>query len=424
MAMIPEQDILGDLAAAMADHPLDGDEAAGARLLDDLGLAAPVERPPAGPTHLCLNLAQACNLCCPYCYGGAGEYGKPGLMSREVAVAAIDMLFERGGPGDYRITLFGGEPLLNFEVLAAALEHAQSRAAQVERNVGFELSTNGTLITPEIADFLRRHQVEMVVSIEGDRRAHDRVRSCGHDGTYDVVLERLAPWLEARDQRLAAVATLTHLDPDVERHVTHILGLGFRQVSARPVATADPEFALTRDDWETLKAGASALALRFLAAAEQGELLGWEGMLRPVRLLWRGAARGYRCGAGGELLAVDAEGRLYPCHRFIGREQFIWGDVWHGPDAALREAFLEAAWVDRRSECAGCWARYLCGGRCYQVEALSVDGPEQAEGRCRLARRGIALAIQVHARLRERFGEHWLARLLLSQELGRRGHGR
>jgi uncharacterized protein len=170
-----------------------------------------------------------------------------------------------------------------------------------------------------------------------------------------------------------------------------------------------------------VKTGTSALASRFVAAAERGELLGWQQMIAGVRQIWRGEARGRRCGAGNLGLAVDADGRLYPCHRFVGHEQFVWGDVWRGPSAASQQSFLEAGWVDRRAECAECWARYLCGGHCCQVEALSVDGPVQVEGRCALTRHQIALAVQVHARLRERLGDHWLARLMLSEELARRG---
>jgi uncharacterized protein len=366
-------------------------------------------------TRLCLTLAQACNLRCPYCYGGGGEYGNAGLMSREVALAALDMLFAQAATGDLRITLFGGEPLLNFEVLVAAVEHAESRAAQVGRSVVFELNTNGTLITGEIADFLRRHQIEIVASINGDRDAHDRTRGV----SYDTALRNLSPWLDARDPMLVAAATITHLDPDIERHVTHILGLGFSQVSARPVATNDSAFALTSDDWATVKAGTSALALRFVAAAERGELFAWENIIRHLRTLSRRASRGRRCGAGSEGLAVDIEGRLYPCHRFLGHRQHVWGDVWRGLETSAQESFLDAGRVDRRGECGSCWARYVCGGRCQQIEALSVEGPEQAAGRCALLRHEVALAVQAHVRLGERLGEHWLARLMLSRELAR-----
>jgi uncharacterized protein len=418
--MSSDRDSRGEQPATTSCAPAAAGERAAICSLDEFGMQVPVEEPAAGPRHLCLVLAQACNLRCGYCYGVAGEYGSPGLMTREVALAAVDMLFGCGSPGDHWITLFGGEPLLNFEVLAAAVEHARARAAEAGRKVGFELNTNGTLITPEIADFLRGNEVEVVVSIDGDREVHDRTRRSASGGSYDAILERVSPWLEARDARLTALATVTHLDPDLERHVTHLLDVGFTRVAARPVATRDPAYALTRDDWEALKIGASALAARFIAAAERGELFGWQQMITGVRQVWRRETRGRRCGAGNLGLAVDAQGRLYPCHRFVGHQEFVWGDVWRGLSAADQEGFLAAAWVDRRAECAKCWARYLCGGRCCQVEALSVDGPEQAEGRCELTRHQIALAIDIHLRLRERFGDHWLGQLMLSEELARR----
>lgn len=362
-----------------------GAEAASETVLafEQLEILEPADRPrlPADMTSfgvmgpaasLVLHVAHDCNLRCGYCYADYGRYGDQfGMMTEEMAIAHVDGFFDQLGDRKMvSVTFFGGEPLMNMPVVYAAHAHAKQRGAAEGRQVLFSLTTNGTLLTQEVVDFMHAEQFTVTVSIDGPPDVNDKLRPQeGGGGSYDTIMERV------RTTGLRAIArvTLTRKSTDIARIVRHLVDVGFREVGVSPVAAGNKKFDLEGPDLDAVVAGMRDLADDFVAWAKQGKIYPFTNLRGLVEQIGAGEPRQLPCGAASNLVAADNKGDLYACHRLVGNAQFKMGNVKTGLDRDLRFNLLGDMHPRTRAPCQDCWARYLCGGGCHHIAWLQTD---------------------------------------------------
>lgn len=329
---------------------------------------APVADPPLHAISLAV--AQKCNLACSYCYAEQGGFGEsPKDMPLEVARRAIDLLVDGAAPGArLNLAFMGGEPLANRRVLCAATEYAAGRAASAGVELGFSITSNGTLVTPGDADFFEEHGFAVTISLDGTREAHDALRPMkGGKGSYDRILARIAPLL-ARQKRMQVSARVTVTPANLELPATlaSLFALGFHSAGFAPLLRSPTGAGeLDAGGLATMLAQMIDCGRAFEAAAAKGERFPFLNMVTALREIAKGTHRPYPCGAGAGYLGVSADGALAACHRFVGDAAGAMGDLETGPDYAARNRWLANRHVHRQQPCASCWARYLCGGGCH-----------------------------------------------------------
>lgn len=331
---------------------------------------------------LVLNVTNKCNLTCTYCYeygedrltegSGSKGAGKP-RMEDDTARQSIDFLLRScGDRPQVSITFFGGETLLNFPAIRAATEYAEQRAAAVRKRVHYSLTTNATLLTDEVVDFLTKHRFGITISIDGDRQEQDRHRTFQKGvGSFDVVAPRIRHLIATNKERkgrsIGARVTLTSGAAPVPA-TYHFLTqeLGFDEVGFAPVtAGLGREYALGEKGYERLLREFGELAEDYVAAALRGADHGFANLNDLLRELHQGVNKAHPCGAGLGLLGVSTEGELGLCHRFVESKSHAVGSVTTGIDEGVRTTFLQQAHVDRKTDCTQCFARPLCAGGCY-----------------------------------------------------------
>ena len=324
-----------------------------------------------------LNVTNRCNLACTYCY----EYGedkivdtengrKPKFMSETTARDAVDfMLRESGASPRAHLTFFGGETLLNFPVLKTTVAYARQRAAELGKLVDFSLTTNATLLRPEIVEFLIENEVGVTISIDGPKEMQDRFRVF-HDGSgsYDTVMPKIRDLLQKhRGRPIGARVTLTKQTLDVGRIYRHLTeDIGFTEVGFAPVTTAGGrDYAIGDQGFDRLLAQFRDLAHDFLQAALQNRHHGFSNVKETIEELHKGVSKAYPCGAGLGLMGVATDGDVNLCHRFAGSDAHKFGTVRDGVDREAQRRFLERHHLDDKTDCQTCWARPLCSGGCY-----------------------------------------------------------
>ena len=318
---------------------------------------------------LCLHVAHTCNLNCSYCFASQGKYhGERALMSFEVGKQALDFLMDHSGHRtNLEVDFFGGEPLMNFDVVKRLVAYARSVEKQRGKNFRFTLTTNGMLIDDEVIDFANREMSNVVLSLDGRREIHDRTRVdyAGH-GSYDRIVPKFQKLVAARGGKNYYMrGTFTHANPDFTKDVFHMADLGFTELSMEPVVCApDDPAALTPEDLEVVKEQYEILAKDMIRRRKEGKPITFYHYMLDLE----GGPCVYKrisgCGSGTEYMAVTPWGDLYPCHQFVGEEAYKLGDVFHGvTNTALREQF-RACNAYARPECADCWARLYCSGGC------------------------------------------------------------
>ena len=344
-------------------------------LLAELGVGAPVyvdDAPLVDPPVRALSLAvaQKCNLGCTYCYAQQGDFGGPAKqMADATALAAVDLLLRDAAPGDrFNLSFLGGEPLLNRATIVAATERASALAAAREAVVTFSITTNGTRLTLDDADFFETYGFAVTVSLDGVGAAHDALRPFRSGrGSFDAVLERVAPLL-ARQRRMqvSARVTVTPRNLELRETLDAFVELGFHSVGFSPLLRSPTgRDELGHDELAVMLDGMVACGNEFERRVAAGERYPFSNLVNALREIHRGTHRPYPCGAGAGYLGVSADGELAACHRFVGDAEGAMGDVVGGVDRARQASWLEARHVHRQTPCAGCWARYLCGGGCH-----------------------------------------------------------
>ncbi len=326
---------------------------------------------------LVVNVTNQCNLACTYCY----EYGEdkivdtengrqPKFMTEETARASVDfMLREAGDNPTAHMTFFGGETLLNFPVLKATVAYARDRAAAAGKDVDFSLTTNATLLRPDVIDFLADERVGVTISIDGPDELQNRFRVF-HNGTgsYDVVAPKIKALLARHTTRpIGARVTLTKQTLDVSRIFRHLTEeMGFWEVGFAPVTTAaGRDYAIADGGFDELLAQFRALAGEFLEASLENRHHGFSNVRETLQEIHQGHAKAYPCGAGIGLMGVATDGEVALCHRFAGSSDHRLGTVHGGVDRDVQQAFLESHHINEKTDCRTCWARPICAGGCY-----------------------------------------------------------
>ncbi|MCL2194964.1 MAG: thioether cross-link-forming SCIFF peptide maturase [Oscillospiraceae bacterium] len=324
------------------------------------GGGAPQERRGMFVKAMCLHMAHACNLACEYCFVRAWDKQ---LMSYDVGKAAIDFLLANSGPRrNLDIDFFGGEPLLNWDVLKRLVAYARGKEAESGKHFRFTLTTNGVLIDDDVIDFCQREISNVVLSLDGRKETHDRLRKT-HDGRgcYDDVVPKFRRLVGAREGCGYYIrGTFTHHNTDFLQDIAHMVALGFRALSLEPVvcSPAAPH-ALTPDDLRRVLDEYEALALDMVDG--DYSFYHYTLNLRHGPCYYKRTAG---CGVGTEYLAVTPDGEFYPCHQFVGNRAFIMGNVREGiTSPALRDDFAGCS-LHAKAECRDCWAKYFCAGGC------------------------------------------------------------
>ena len=352
---------------------------------------------------LCLHVSHACNLSCSYCFAGQGKYkGKSALMSYETGKRAIDFLIENSGSHrNLDIDFFGGEPLMNFDVVKKLVAYGREAEKKAGKNIRFTLTTNGVLLNDEVTDFCNREIHNVVLSLDGRKEVHDRFRrDLNGIGSYDQIIENFRRFVSKRgDKSYYIRGTYTHFNTDFFNDILHMLSLGFKELSMEPVV-CDPSdaCALTKDDLPVLFDQYEKLASEMIKRNKEGN--GFTFYHYMIYLT--GGPCIYKrvsgCGSGTEYLAVTPQGELYPCHQFVGDEKYIMGDIFTGiNNTALREKFASVN-AYTRPDCEYCWAKLYCAGGC-AANAYHSSGDISGvyEYGCELFKKRIECAIMVKA---------------------------
>ena len=352
---------------------------------------------------LCLHVAHTCNLNCSYCFASQGKYhGERAIMSYEVGKRALDFLVENSGTRhNLEVDFFGGEPLMNFDVVKQLVAYARSIEKEKNKNFRFTLTTNGVLIDDDVIDFANKEMSNVVLSLDGRKEIHDRFRvDYAGNGSWEKIVPKFQRLVNARGRKGYYMrGTFTHANPDFLEDIRTMLDLGFTELSMEPVVTApnDPS-ALTEADRRIVMEQYEKLAELMLKRDAEGKPFTFYHYMIDLK----GGPCIYKrisgCGSGTEYMAVTPWGDLYPCHQFVGDEKFKLGDIWHGvSNTAIQNEFASCN-VYAREECRDCWARLYCSGGC-AANAYHATGSVRGvykEG-CELFKKRMECAIMVAA---------------------------
>ncbi len=318
---------------------------------------------------LCLHVAHTCNLNCSYCFASQGKYhGERAVMSYEVGRQALDFLIENSGTRrNLEVDFFGGEPLMNFDVVKQLVAYARSIEQEKGKNFRFTLTTNGMLIDDDVIDFCNREMSNVVLSLDGRKEVHDRFRvDYAGRGSWEQIVPKFQKLVEARGGKNYYMrGTFTHANPDFLEDIKTMLDLGFRELSMEPVVcAADDPSALTEEDLPIVLRQYEELAELMRTRRKEGRPFTFYHYMLDLA----GGPCIYKrisgCGSGTEYMAVTPWGDLYPCHQFVGEEKFKLGDIWNGvSNTAVQEDFASCN-VYARPDCRDCWARLYCSGGC------------------------------------------------------------
>jgi uncharacterized protein len=325
---------------------------------------------PPAIASISLNVAQACNMSCGYCYADTGKFGgKARMMSLEVAKASVDRLIAESDPNvGLVIGYMGGEPLLNRAVIRETTYYATEVAKRTGRRMRFSITTNATMLQPEDVQLFNQFPFTVAVSIDGDKQQNDAIRRM-NDGSssYDRLIAGLDLFKRyGKPQHLAARVTVTPKTGELLPILDHILSLGFDEVGfAAVLVSPDPLLTFSASDFDVFLQKILVCGEKALREIAAGRSYAFGNLETALNEIHRGSHRPYPCGAGAAYLSANAEGKLFACHRLIDDPEFAMGSVQTGTDMQARTAHLAASHVDLMEPCNGCWARYLCGGGCY-----------------------------------------------------------
>ncbi len=368
------------------------------------GMAGELKERSAGIVKaLCLHIAHTCNLNCSYCFASQGKYhGDRAVMSFEVGKRALDFLVENSGSRrNLEVDFFGGEPLMNFEVVKQLVAYARSIEKAAKKNFRFTLTTNGVLIDDDVIEFSNREMSNVVLSLDGRKEVHDRFRvDYAGNGSWEKIVPKFQKFVKERGNKNYYMrGTFTHANPDFLKDIEEMLRLGFTELSMEPAVCppGDPS-ALTKEDLPIVFEQYEKLAELMLEKHREGTPFTFYHYMVDLK----GGPCIYKrisgCGSGTEYMAVTPWGDLYPCHQFVGEEKFKLGDIWKGVTNTDIQNEFAACNVYSRPECKDCWARLYCSGGCAanayhstgSVHGVYKDG-------CELFRKRMECAIMLEA---------------------------
>ena len=350
---------------------------------------------------LCLHIAHTCNLNCSYCFASQGKYhGDRAIMSYEVGKQALNFLVENSGSRhNLEVDFFGGEPLMNFQVVKDLVAYARSIEKEKGKNFRFTLTTNGVLVDDDVIEWANRECSNVVLSLDGRKEVHDRFRvDYAGNGSWERIVPKFQKFVEARGGKDYYMrGTFTHANPDFLEDIKTMLELGFNELSMEPVVCAkDDPSALTDEDMAIVMKQYEDLAFLMLQKDKEDKSFTFYHYMIDLT----GGPCIYKrisgCGSGTEYMAVTPWGDLYPCHQFVGEERFKLGDIWTGVTNKEIQGEFAACNVYAHPECRDCWARLYCSGGC-AANAYHATGSVTGvyEDGCKLFRKRMECAIMV-----------------------------
>ena len=354
---------------------------------------------------LCLHIAHDCNLACKYCFAEEGEYhGDRSLMSYEVGKKALDFLIANSGNRvNLEVDFFGGEPLMNFQVVKDLVAYGRSQEKEHNKKFRFTLTTNGMLLTDEIMEFANKEMANVVLSVDGRKEVHDFMRPTRNGkGSYDLIIDKFIKMAELRNQTNYYVrGTFTHYNLDFSKDVLHLADLGFKQISAEPVVAPDTQpYTIKEEDLPRLFEEYDLLAREMVEREKAGKGFNFFHFMIDLT----GGPCLYKrlsgCGSGTEYLAVSPWGDLYPCHQLVGMEEFKLGNVDTGIEKQELVDEFKLCNVYAKDKCKNCFARFYCSGGCaansYNFHGNLLDAYDIG---CELERKRVECAIMIKAAL-------------------------
>lgn len=356
-------------------------------------------------TLVCI-LSKNCNLNCGYCYAERkGDKETDPFMGEEIALHAIDFLLENSGQNKVVfLTFFGGEPLLNFPVIKSMASYGKKRAGETGKRINFSMTTNATLLTKEIIDFLNHESIGITISIDGSKETHDRIRKNSDGrGSYEIVKKNVSELFRLyKNKPIRARVTVTRGAVNIKDIFFHLREIGFHEIGFSPVSTANERYALSEEDMRAFTWGFHELAELYVERAVNNENLGFSNLSNVLKQIHDGINKPYPCGGGVGLMGLDINGDLYVCHRLMGRKEFLLGNLRDGIDRERQTEFLSMAHLKRKEECQGCWARFFCGGGCYH-ETVVRNGTvtEPPLHYCKWLRQWIEIGLKAYVRISE-----------------------
>lgn len=356
---------------------------------------------------LCLHIAHDCNLACQYCFAEEGEYhGRRALMSFEVGKKALDFLIANSGNRrNLEVDFFGGEPLMNWEVVKQLVEYGRSKEKEYNKNFRFTMTTNGVLLNDEIMDYCNREMSNVVLSLDGRKEVNDKMRPFrGGKGSFDLIVPKFQKFAEMRGDRDYYVrGTFTRHNLDFSKDVTEFADLGFRSMSIEPVvAKPEEEYAIREEYLPQIMEEYDHLAEEYIKRKKEGRGFNFFHFNIDLNQGPCVAKRLSGCGSGTEYLAVTPWGDLYPCHQFVGQEEFLLGNVDTGvTNERIRDEF-KLCNVYAKDKCRDCFARFYCSGGCaansYNFHGSITDAYDIG---CAMQKKRIECAIMIKAALAE-----------------------
>ena len=352
---------------------------------------------------LCLHIAHDCNLSCRYCFAGKGEYnGESALMSLDVGKRALDFLVENSGNRrNLEVDFFGGEPLMNFEVVKDIVAYGRSLEEKYNKKFRFTLTTNGVLLNDDVIEFAGREMSNLVLSIDGRKELHDYMRPFRSGaGSYELILPKFKKAADARHQTdYYARGTFTHFNTDFDKDVLHLADLGFKQISVEPVVAKPTEdYAIKDEDIAAICEAYDRLAAEMLKREKEGNGFNFFHFMIDLTGGPCVAKRLSGCGSGTEYLAVTPWGDLYPCHQFVGNEDFLLGNIYDGIKRTDICSSFKKCNVYSKPKCKDCFAKFFCSGGC-AANAYNFEGDinESYETGCILERKRVECALMLQA---------------------------
>ena len=361
---------------------------------------------PTAVKALCLHITHDCNLACKYCFAEEGEYhtGKRELMSYEVGKQALDFLVANSGSRrNLEVDFFGGEPLMNWQVVKDLVAYGRSLEKEHNKNFRFTLTTNGVLLNDEVKEFVNKEMGNVVLSCDGRKEIHDLMRPFRKGApSYDLIMPKFKDLAESRNQDKYYIrGTFTRNNLDFSKDVLHLANEGFKQISVEPVVAQETDdYALREEDLPKLFEEYDNLAAEMMRRQGTKEEFNFFHFMIDLE----GGPCVYKrlsgCGSGTEYLAVTPTGELYPCHQFVGNTDFLLGDVWNGVQKKDVVNEFKHCNVYAKEECKNCFARFYCSGGC-AANAYNFTGSILGNYHvgCELQKKRIecAIALKVHA---------------------------
>ncbi len=356
---------------------------------------------------MCLHVAHDCNLRCKYCFASTGDFGEGRrLLDFETGKKAIDFLIEKSkGRHNLELDFFGGEPLMNFEVVKQIVEYARSLEQEHNKLFRFTITTNGMLLDDAKIDYINKEMSNVVLSIDGRRGVNDKMRPCINGaGSYDIIMDKYKRLVEKRghDQYYAR-GTFTKYNLDFSNDVMHLYEEGFDQLSVEPVVSpSDKDYALTEAELPRIFEEYETLAKKIIAIKKQGKSINFFHFMLDLDQGPCAIKRLRGCGCGNEYVAVTPDGDIYPCHQFVGMKEWKMGNLHEGTfDFKLKDYFSQTT-VYNKHDCKECWAKFYCSGGC-NANNLQYAGDVLKSHKlsCELEKKRLECAIMIKAALAE-----------------------